>query len=98
MGFLENLIVLLHNLNDNQEATVRTKVGETEYFGIGKGVRQGCILSPTLFNLYAEGIMQEAGVDKAEEGIQIGGRKINNLRYADNVTLLADRERFAAPG
>ena len=69
MGFPEHLIVLLHNLYENQEATVRTEIGETDHFGIGKGVRQGCILSPTLFNLYAEGIMQEAGVDESEDGI-----------------------------
>ena len=93
MGFPEHLIVLLHNLYDNQEATVRTEVGETDYSGIEKGVRQGHILSPTLFNLYAESIMQEAGVDEAEEGIRIGSRKINNLRYADDVTLLSDNEK-----
>ena len=69
MGVPEHLIVLLHNLYDSQEATERTEVGETDYFGIGKGVRQGCILSSTLINLYAENIMQEAGMDEAEEDI-----------------------------
>jgi exonuclease III len=92
MGFPEHLIVLMHNLYENQEATVRTEHGETDSFGIGKGVRQGCILSPTLFNLYAERVMREAGLQDAEEGIRIGGRIINNLRYADDVTLAADKE------
>jgi Reverse transcriptase (RNA-dependent DNA polymerase) len=93
MGFPEHLIALLHNLYDNQEATVRTEQGETESFGIGKGVRQGCILSPALFNLYAERVMREAGLDEeASEGIRIGGRTLNNLRYADDVTLATDKE------
>lgn len=91
MGFPEHLIHLLHNLYDNQEAVVRTEFGDTENFGIGKGVRQGCILSPSLFNLYAERVMREAGVEESEAGIMIGGRKLNNLRYADDTTLLATK-------
>ena len=75
-GIPSTPIVLLYNLYDNKEATVRMEIGEIDYFGTGKGVRQGCILSPTLFNMYAEGIMQEAGVDKSEKCIGIGGRKI----------------------
>src|SRR5271163_2400691 len=90
MGFPKHLIVLLHNLYESQEATVRTVHGETESFGIGKGVRQGCILSPVLFNLYAERIMREAGIEEIDVGIRIGGRKLNNLRYADDVTLAAE--------
>jgi hypothetical protein len=80
----------MRNLYEEQEATVRTEHGETESFGIGKGVRQGCILSPSLFNLYAERVMREAGVEDGEEGISIGGRTLNNFRYADDVTLMAE--------
>ena len=75
-----------------QEATVRTGHGATDWFQIGKGVRQGCILSPRLFNFYAEYIMRNAGLDEAQAGIKIAGRNINNLRYADNTTLMAESE------
>jgi hypothetical protein len=92
MGFPEHLIRLLSSLYKNQEATVRTQYGDTESFGIGKGVRQECILSPTLFNLYAEEIMREAGLEEMEEGVRIGGRNINNLRYADDTTLAANKK------
>jgi hypothetical protein len=91
MGFPEHLITLLHSLYENQEATIKTEYGETESFQIGKGVRQGCILSPMLFNLYAERVMREADLDETEEGVRIGGRKLNNLRYADDTTLAADK-------
>ena len=84
----EHLIVLLSNLYTNQEATIRTEYGETGNIPIGKGVRQGCILSPLLFNIYAEKIMREA-LDKCDKGIGIGGRKVSNLRYADDTTLIA---------
>ncbi len=89
MGIPQHLIYLMRNLYLNQQATVRTEFGDTDAFGIGKGVRQGCILSPSLFNLYAERIMREAGLQESEEGIMIGGRKVNDLRYADDTTLLA---------
>jgi exonuclease III len=92
MGFPSHLVDLLKGLYDNQTAKVRTDYGDTECFGIGKGVRQGCILSPCLFNLYAERIMREAGLDDTEEGIHVGGRIINNLRYADDSTLAATEE------
>jgi len=92
MGIPEHYVQLLKSLYDNQESTVRTEFGETESFKIGKGVRQGCILSPYLFNLYSERIMREAGLDEIEEGVKIGGRNLNNLRYADDTTLLANRE------
>ena len=82
----------LENLYAGQEATVRTGHGTTDQFQIGKGVRQGCILSPCLFNLYAEYIMRNAGLEEAQAGIKIAGRNINNLRYADNTTLMAERE------
>ena len=75
-----------------QEATVRTGHGTTDWFQIGKGVRQGCILSPYLFNLYAKYIMRNAGLDEAQAGIKIAGRNINNLRYADDTTLMAESE------
>ena len=92
MGFPEHLIALLHGLYDNQQATVRVEGGDTEPFGIGKGVRQGCILSPTLFNLYAEEVMREADIDDTDIGIRVGGRVLNNLRYADDTTLAAETE------
>ena len=82
----------LRNLYVGQEATVRTGHGTTDWFQIGKGVHQGYILSPCLFNLYAEYIMRNAGVDEAQAGIKIAGRNINNLRYADDTTLLAESE------
>ena len=83
MGIPEDLTCLLRNLYAGQKATVRTGHGTTDWFQIGKGVRQGCILSPCLFNLYAEYIMRNAGLDEAQAGIMIAGRNINNLRYAD---------------
>ena len=81
------MICLLRNLYAGQEAIVRTGRGATDWFHIGKGVRQGCILSPCLFNLYAEYIMRNAGLDEAQDGIKIAGRNINNLRYADDTTI-----------
>ena len=80
------------NLYAGQEATVRTGHGTTEWFQIGKGVHQGCILSPCLFNLYAEYILKNAGLGEAQAGIKIAGRNINNLRYADDTTLMAESE------
>ena len=91
MGIPDHLICLLRNLYAGQEATVRTGHG-TYWFQIGKGVRQGCILSPCLFNLYAEYIMRNAGLEEAEARIKIAGRNINNLRYADDTTLMTERE------
>ena len=81
-----HLPCLLRNLYTGQEATVRTGHGTTDWFQIGKGVRQGCILSPCLFNLYAEYILRNTGLDEAQAGIKIAGRNINNLRYADDTT------------
>ena len=77
-----------------QEATVTTELGTTDWFQIGKGVRQGCVLSPCLFNLYAEYIMRNAGLDEAQAGIKISGRNINNLRYADDTSLMAESEEL----
>ena len=91
---LDHLTCLLRNLYAGQEATVRTGHGTTDWFQIGKGVCQGCILSPCLFNLYAEYIMRNAGVDEAQAGIKIARRNINNLRYADDTTLMAEREEL----
>ena len=88
----DHLTCLLRNLYAGQEATVRTRHRTTDWFQIGKGVCQGCILSPCLFNLYAEYIMQNAGLDEAQAGIKIAGRNINNLRYADDTTLMAESE------
>ena len=90
MGIPDHLTCLLRNLYAGQEATVRTGHGTTDWFQIGKGVRQGFILSPCLFNLYAEYIMRNAGLDEAQAGIKISGRNINNLRYADDTTLMAE--------
>ena len=90
MGIPDHLTCLLRNLHAGQEATVRTEHGTTDWFQIRKGVRQGCILSPCLFNLYAEYIMQNAGLDEAQAGIKIAGRNINKLRYADDTTLMAE--------
>ena len=92
MGILDHLICLLRNLYAGQEATVRTGRGTTDRFQIGKGVRQGCTLSPCLFNLYAEYIMRNAGLEETQAGIKIAGRNINNLRYADGTTLMAESE------
>ena len=92
MGIPDHLTCLLRNLYAGQEATVRTGHGTTDWFQIGKGVRQGCILSPCLFNLYAEYIMRNIGLEEAQSGIKIARRNINNLRYADDTTLMAERE------
>ena len=92
MGIPDHLICLLGNLCAGQEATVRTGHGTTDWFQIGKRVRQGCILSPCLFNLYAEYIMRNAGLEKAQAEIKVAGRNINNLRYADDTTLMAESE------
>ena len=89
-GIPDHLTCLLRNLYAGQEATVRTGHGTTDWFQIGKGIRQGRILSPCLFNLYAEYIMRNAGLEKAQTGIKIARRNINNLRYADDTTLMAD--------
>ena len=92
MGIPDYLTCLLRNLFSGQEAIVRTGHGTTDWFQIGKGVRQGCILSPCLFNLYAEYIMRKAGLDEAQAGIKIAGRNINNLIYANDTTLMAESE------
>ena len=92
MGIPGHLICLLRNLYAGQEATVRTGRGTTDWFQIGKGIRQGCIMSPCLFNLYAEYIMRNAGLEEAQAGIKIAGRNINSLRYADDTTLIAESE------
>ena len=91
MGIPDHLTGLLRNLYAGQEATVRTAHG-TDWFQIGKGVRQGCVLSPCLFDLYAEYIMRNDGLEEAQAGIKIAGRNINNLRYADDTTLTAESE------
>ena len=88
----DHLTCLLSNLYAGQEATVRTEHGTTDWFQIGEAVRQGCILSPCLFNLYAEYIMRNAALDEAQTGIKIARRNINNLRYADDTTLMAESE------
>ena len=92
MGIPDHLTCLLRNLYTGQEATVRTGHGTTDWFQIGKGVHQGCILSPCLFNLYAEYIMRKAGLEETQAGIKIAGRNINSLRYADDTTLMAESE------
>ena len=92
MEIPDHLTCLLRNLHASQEATVRTGHGTTDQLQIGKGVRQGCILSPCLFNFYAENILRNAGLDEAQAGIKIAGRNINNLRYADDTTLMAESE------
>ena len=92
MGIPDHLTCLLRNLYAGQKATVRTGHGTTDWFQIGKGVHQGCVWSPYLFNLYAEYIMRNAGLEEAQAGIKIAGRKISNLRYADDTTLLAESE------
>jgi len=94
MGIPDHLTCLLGNLYTSQEAIVRTRHGTTDWFKIGKGVRQGCILSPCLFNLDAEYIMQNARLDEAQAGIKIVGRNINNLRYAEDTTLMTEREEL----
>ena len=92
MGIPDHLTCLLRNLYAGQEATVRTGHGTTDWFQIGKGVCQGCIWSPCLFNFYAEYIMRNSGLEEAQAGIKIAGRNINNLRYADDSTLMAESE------
>ena len=93
MGIPDHLTYLLRNLYASQEATVRTGHGTTDWFQIGKGVHQGCILSLCLFNFYAEYITRNAGLDEAQAGIKIARRNINNLRYADDTTLMAESEK-----
>ena len=92
MEIPDHLTCLLRNLYAGQESTVRTKHGTTDWFQIGKGVRQGCIMSPCLFNLHAEHIMRNAERDEAQAGIKISGKNINNLRYIDDTTLMAESE------
>ena len=92
MGTPDHLTCLLRNLYAGQEATVRTGHGTTDWFQIGKGLREGCILSPCLFNFYAEYIMRNAGLEEAQAGIKSAGRNINNLRYADDTILMAEIE------
>ena len=92
MGIPDHLTCLLRNLYAGQEATVRTGHGTTDLFQIGKGVRQGCISSPCLFNSYAEYIMRNTGLDEAQAGIKTARRNINNLRYADDTTIMAESE------
>ena len=94
MRISDHLTCLLRNLYAGQEATVRTEHETTDCFQMGKGVRQGCILSPWLFNLYADYIMRNAGLEEAQAGIKIAGRNINNLRYADGTTLMAESEEL----
>jgi len=94
MGIPDHLTCLLRNLYAGQEATVRTGHGTTDWFQIEKGVHQGCILSPCLFNLYAEYIMRNAGLEELQAGIKIAGRNINDLRYADDTTLMAESEEL----
>ena len=93
MGIPDHLTCLLRNLYAGQEATVRTGRGTTDWFQIGKGVHQGCTLSPCLFNLYAEYIMRNTGLEEAQAGIKIAGRNINNFRYADDTTFMAESEK-----
>ena len=92
MGIPDHLNCLLRNLYVGQEATIRTGHGTTDWFQMGKGVHQGCILSPCLFNLYAEYIIRNPGLDEAQAGIKIAGKNINNHRYADDTTLMVERE------
>ena len=92
MGVPDHLTCLLRNLYAGQEATVRTRHGTTDWFQIGKGIQQGFILTPCLFNLYAEYIVRSSGLDEAQAGIKITGRNLNNLRYADDTTLTAESE------
>ena len=94
MGIPDHLTCLLRNLYAGREVTVRTGHGTTDWFQIGKGVRQGCILSSWLFNLYAEYIKRNAGLDEAQAGIKIAGRNIKNLRYADDTNLMAENKEL----
>ena len=93
MGISDHLTCLLRNLYASQEAMVRTGHGTIDWFQMGKGVCQGCIFSACLFNLYAEYIMRNAGLEEAQAGIKVAGRNVNNLRYADDTTLMAESER-----
>ena len=93
MGIPDHLTCFLRNLYAGQEVTVRTRHGTTDWFQIGKGVREGCILSPCLFNVYAEYIMRNAGLEEAQAGIKIARRSIDNLRYADDITLMAESKK-----
>ena len=92
MGIPDHLTYLLRNLYSDQEATVRTGHGTTDRFQVGKGVHQGCILSPCFFNFYAEYILRNAGLEEAQAGIKIARRNMSNLRYADDTTLMAESE------
>ena len=94
MGTPDHLTCLLRNLYTGQEATARTGHGTTDWFQIGKGVHQGCILSPCIFNLHAKYIMRNAGLKEAQTGIKISGRNLNNLRYADDTTFMAESEKL----
>ena len=94
MGIPDHLTCLLRNLYARLEATVRTEHGTTDWFQIGKGVHQGCILSPCLFNFYAECVMRNAALEEAQAGIKIAGRNINNLRYADDTTVMTESEEL----
>ena len=94
MGIPDHLTCLLRNLYAGQEETVRTGPGTTDWFQIGKGICQGCILSPCLFNLYAEYIVRNAGLDEAQAGIKTARRNINNVRYVDDTTLMTEREEL----
>ena len=94
MGIPDHLPCLLRNLHADQEAIVRTRHGATDWFQIGKGICEGCIWLPYLFDFYAEYIMQNTGLDEAQAGIKIAGRNINNLRYADTTTLMAESEEL----
>ena len=97
IGIPDHLTCLLRNLYAGQEATVRTGHGTTDWFQIGKGVCQGCLLSPCLFNLYAEYIIRNAGLEEAQAGVKIAGRNIINVRYADDTTLMAESEELKSP-
>ena len=92
MGIPDHLTCFLRNMYVDQEATIRTGHGTIDWFQVGKGIRQGCLLSPCLFNLYEEYIMRNAGLNEAQAGIKIAGRNINNLRYSDDTTLMAESE------
>ena len=94
MEIPDHLTCLLRNLYAGQEATIRTGHGTTDWFQIGKGVRQGCILSPCLFNLHAEYIMRNARLEEAQAGIKTAGRDINNIRYADDITVMSESEEL----
>ena len=97
MGIPDHMTCLLGNLYEGQEATVRTEHGTTDWFQIRKGVHQGCILSPCLFNFYTEYIKQNARLDEAQAGVKISGRNINNLRYAIDITFMAESEEELKP-